>query len=158
MEAAMEEAHRLIVELDRARAATHLMLKTIGLRQEIYPGWSLKEFLAHLAGWDECTLAALEAHAIGNVPNTPAKIGIDDYNKLSIEKRKELPYARVSAEFEQVREELKARIRTLPAGKYKEPLVYPWGPRGSVRKLVEIMIHHEIEHVEELEQKLPGGR
>ncbi len=146
----MEEKERLIQELDEARKATREIIDRVGTQREIYPGWKIKEFLSHLTGWDDATTTSLRAHAIGKEPGTPAYRGIDFYNAETVSTREILEYRHVLAEWEVAREQLKATIRALPDDKFKEPLVYPWGPTGSVTRLVQIMIHHELEHADEI--------
>lgn len=150
----LAEAERLIRELDEARQETRAILATIDTEQEVYTGWTIRHFLAHLTGWDEATIASLRAHATGKEPGTPAYRGIDFYNQQSVDERIDLSYRQVLAECELAREDLKEIIRALPEGKFKESLVLPWGQTGTVNLLVGIMIHHEKEHAEEITKLL----
>ncbi len=150
----MDEKQRLIEELDDARKGTYAIVASINTDKEIYPGWALKQFLAHLTGWDDATTTSLRAHATGREPGTPAYRGIDFYNAETVSTRETLEYRHVFAEWEVAREQLKATIRALPDDKFNEPLVYPWGPTGSVTRLVQIMIDHEHEHADEIRKQL----
>lgn len=39
--------------------------------KEIYRDWRLKEFLAHMSGWDDAVIESLRAHADGTAFATP---------------------------------------------------------------------------------------
>jgi hypothetical protein len=151
----MDEKEQLVQELDEARQAIRALVASINTDKEIYPTWTLKQFLAHITGWDDATTTSLRAHATGKEPGTPAYRGIDFYNAETVSTREGLDYRHVVAEWELAREQLKATIRAMPDDKFNETLVYPWGPTGSVMRLVRIMIHHEHEHAEEI-RKLFG--
>ena len=127
----MEEKSRLIEQLDQARQALKDVLTGLDPHTEIYPGWTLEELYAHLAGWDEAVTASLHAHAVGNEPGTPAVRGIDYYNAESVATREPLSLEQTLKECDLAREQLKAAILELPAEKLKEPLVFPWGDIGS---------------------------
>ena len=54
-------------------------------------------------------------------------------------------------EWHLAREELNAALRDLPLEKLDEPIVYAWGPTGSVERMIEVFVHHEgTEHADEL--------
>lgn len=152
------EAHelrdRLLHDLDDARAQTLALLDRLEAASELYPGWTVKEFLAHLTGWDDATTAALRAHAKGKEPDMPAHRGIDHYNAETVSTRATLDYPHVKREWEVARDLLKAALRDMPANRFAEPVVFPWGPTGPVAILVKIMIHHEHEHADELRMLL----
>lgn len=153
---ALDARDQLLHDLDAARAQTLALLDTLEAASEPYPGWTVKEFLAHLTGWDDATTAALRAHAEGKEPDMPAYRGIDFYNAETVSTRAALDYPHVKKEWQAARELLKGTLRDLPAARFTVPVVFPWGPTGSVSTLVEIMIHHEHEHAEELRTLLAG--
>lgn len=153
----MSFAAQLLQELDEARAKMREITTLTGENTEIYAPWKMKEVLAHLTGWDDATIAALQAHARGEVPTTPAERGIDFYNAQTVSTREELPYAHIVREWEKTRELLKQVLCDLPEEKFAEPLIYPWGPTGTVPQIVRIMIHHEHEHADEIRGLLSQG-
>jgi hypothetical protein len=148
----MEERTRLIQQLDKAHAEMQAVLAGIDRRMEIYPGWTIQEMLAHLTGWDEAVATSLHAHAVGNEPGTPAVRGIDFYNAQSVATREALRYEQTLAEWELARDQLKAVLNELPPAKFQEPLIFPWGPTGSVARLIAIFVDHEKEHAEEIQR------
>ena len=146
-----DEQTQLIAELDAARATMHALITDLTPDREIYPGWTLRQFLAHLTGWDDVTATTLRAHARGETPATPVSAGIDAYNAESVATRDTLDLAHIIKEWELARDELKAAIRALSPEQMAAPLLHPWGSVSTVAKLVNIMIHHEgEEHAEEL--------
>lgn len=146
----MDERTRLIQQLDQAHAEMRAVLADIDPRVQVYPGWTIQQVLAHLAGWDEAVTVSLHAHAVGNEPATPAVRGIDFYNAQSVATREALRYDQVVAEWELAHDQLKAALNELPLAKFQEPLLFPWGASGSVARLVAIFEEHEREHAEEI--------
>ena len=82
----MEQNERLIERLDQGRRALQGMMVGLDQGLEICPGWTIKELLAHVAGWDEVATAALRAHASGTVPAPLDPPGIDDCNEIMVRK------------------------------------------------------------------------
>ncbi|HET89624.1 MAG TPA: DinB family protein [Chloroflexi bacterium] len=146
----MEEKTRLIQQLDQARDEMRAVLTGIGPRQEIYPGWTIKHVLAHITGWDEVSVAALHAHVAGDDPSPPMAQDIEQYNTEAVAARESLSYEDVVRECERVREQLKTLIMDMPPAKLAEPLLFPWGPTGTVAQLVNVFANHELEHAREI--------
>jgi hypothetical protein len=118
--------------------------------KEIYRGWTLKEFLAHMSGWDDAVIASLRAHANGDVFETPASRGINVYNAQTVSTRETLDYDHVRREWERTHELMLEALRGLPEEKFHQPLTFAWGETGTVAYLVEIFVGHEEEHAEHL--------
>ena len=147
----MDEREELIQELDTSRGILLELLADIPPDIEIYPGWALRQFYAHLTGWDAIVTVSLREHAAGRTPATPADKGINAYNAESVHLRETLDDVHMVEDWRQAREELRAAIRDFPSERLNEPLVFPWGPVGSVRQLVEVLVEHEgDEHAAEL--------
>jgi len=122
--------------------------------KEIYRNWRLKEFLAHMSGWDDAVVDSLRAHAVGGPLQTPADRGIDAYNAQTVSTRETLDYDRIRREWDRTHELIIQAIRDLPEEKVTQPLTYPWGEFGSVAYLVEIFVDHEEEHAHHLREWL----
>ncbi|MBN2502886.1 MAG: DinB family protein [Anaerolineales bacterium] len=146
----MDEKQMLIAQLDQAHATMQKILDKIELNREIYPPWTFKEILAHIIGWDEVSELALRAHAKGEEAGTPAARGIDHYNVQSVSTRESLNYDQIVKEWILAREQFKQAILELPDEKLSEPMLFPWGQTGTPAQIVGIMVHHEIEHAEEI--------
>ena len=121
---------------------------------EIYRGWRLKEFLAHMSGWDDAVLDSLRAHATGSPLSTPASRGIDAYNAQTVSTREALDYDHTRREWNRTHESILQAIRELPDEKVSQPLTFPWGEFGTVAYLVEIFVEHEEEHAAHLREWL----
>jgi hypothetical protein len=145
-----ERAAELIQLLTEARRSMLSALEGVDKNAEVFPGWPVKNFLAHLAGWDEATVTALRAHREGRYYEIPAFRGIDDYNGRSVETRRDLSYEQVYAEWELVRRNLIEALKDMPPEKMEERFLLPWGRRGTVAALVKVMIDHEVEHCQDV--------
>ncbi len=154
----MEEGTHLIQELASAREKMRALLADIDIHSEIYPHWTIKQVLAHMAGWDDACVASLRAHAVGNEPGAPAARGIDFYNAQSVETREPLRYDQVVKEWELARKQLETVIHEMPAEKFKEPFVFPWGWTGVIAQLVEVFVEHEEKHAEEIRKLIAAKR
>ncbi len=147
----MNEREELIQELDKSRGILLELLADIPPDIEIYPGWTLRQFYAHLTGWDDVVTTSLREHAAGRIPATPVVNGINAYNAESVQTRESLDDEHIVKEWKLAREELKATLRDFPLDRLNEPLLFPWGRTGSVRELVEVFVEHEgEEHADEL--------
>ena len=102
--------------------------------KEIYRGWRLKELLAHMSGWDDAVIAAIQAHADGTEVGTPASRGIDAYNAETVATRETLDYDHVRREWDRTHELLMNALKELPLEKYHEALNFPWGETGTKRE------------------------
>jgi hypothetical protein len=147
----MDERDELIQELDTSRGVLLELLADIPQDSEIYPRWTLRQFYAHLTGWDDVVTLALREHAAGRVPAAPIVSGINSYNAESIHARETLDYEHIVSEWKVAREQLQAAIRDFPPDRLHELLVFPWGTKGSVRHMIEVLVEHEgEEHAGEL--------
>jgi uncharacterized damage-inducible protein DinB len=55
------QRHFLIERLKNARQPLEDLLHQAPPDKEIYAGWTLKDLLAHISGWDHVTIEALQA-------------------------------------------------------------------------------------------------
>jgi hypothetical protein len=140
----------LLYRLEEARAGLESVLPRVDRAALVYPGWTLKQILDHITGWDEAMITCLRAHHHGQTPPTPAAIGIDAYNAQSIARREHLDFEHTYQEFHAVRLLLKEILTEIPEEKLAEPFVFPWGANGTVSELIEIFAHHEQEHTADL--------
>jgi hypothetical protein len=152
----MDNRTRLIHDLRAARQEMRAAASQIDRDREIYPGWTIKHVLAHIAGWDDAIIASLRAHAGGEEPGTPATEGINFYNAQSVATRQELDYEHIAREWEVSRNELEEVLREMPAARFEETLLFPWGETGTIAYLVHIFEHHEREHAQEIRELLAG--
>jgi len=147
----IDEREPLIQELDEARSVLEDLLIDIPPETEIYPGWTLRQFYAHLTGWDNVVTSSLRDHAAGKIPATPVVNGINAYNAESVTTRETLDLEHIVKEWRLARTQLKAALHDFPLERWHEPLLFPWGHTGSVSELIHILVEHEgEEHAAEL--------
>jgi hypothetical protein len=150
----MKTKQELIAQLDSTRAQMEAWIPLASTEDEVYPGWTMRQVLAHIAGWDEATLAALRAHSGGHESGTPAAQGIDSFNAQSVETREVLSFEQTRREFDVNRAEVKQAILDTPEDKFFEKMILPWGGYGTVESIVNIFAEHEEEHAEEIRKAM----
>lgn len=126
------------------------MVAQIDSKSEVYPGWKMKQVLAHITGWDEAATASIKAFVQGNEDSIVAYRGIDEYNERSVETRQDLNEEQTRKEWEIARIELKVLLESIPPEKFGVEILFPWGQRAPLTNLVNIIIYHERDHVEEI--------
>ncbi len=144
----------LLHRLNETRTQIDSLLPNIDAKKEIYPGWTIKDLLAHITGWDDATIESLRAHVAGRPPVISAPNGIDEYNDRTVTSRSDLNYDHILNEWRLTRQVLCTIIEQMPEDKFFEPVTLPWGPRGTVTMLVETFRDHENEHGHDIEQWL----
>src|SRR5512144_2132088 len=140
----------LLQRLDETRETIEKILPTIDPTLEIYPGWTIKDMLAHMTGWDDATIDSLRAHVVDRPPSVSAIRSLDEYNLSTVTSRHDLNYEQVLKEWRLTRQVLRTLIEQMPADKFLEPVVVPWGEKSTVSFLVEMFRDHEEEHVRDI--------
>jgi hypothetical protein len=156
MSAPMNKAD-LLRELDKSRGEMLGVLGMADVTHEIYPGWTLRQILAHLTGWDEAVTASLQAFLEGSDAAIASYRGINEYNARSVETRAALSYEQTRREWEIARVELRAALEAIPETQLDTEMTYPWGARGALRGLISVIYSHEEEHAEEIRGLLRKG-
>jgi hypothetical protein len=146
----MEEKERLLQRLDEVREKMRAILIDQDAQRDIYPDWTMKEVLAHLIGWDEVTIAALQALGQGSAPETQAVQGVEDYNAKIVASRQSLSFVQTIDEWENTRLRLKELVSEMATEKFSETLVFPWGGSGTVTTMLEGIAWHEEDHADEI--------
>lgn len=146
----MDLKSTLIQRLDEARHSLEMVIPRVDTSKDIYPNWTMKQMLDHIAGWDDAVIASLRAHVEGQAPGTPADRGVDYYNAQTVETRESLDYDHTYREWQASRLLLKQMIRTASDEKLSDPLVAPWGETGTISQIVEIFASHEEEHTTDI--------
>ena len=144
----------LIHRLDETREIIEKILPTIDVTHEIYPGWTMKDMLAHMTGWDDAIIDSLQAHVVDRPPSVAAIRSLDEYNDLTVTSRKDLNYEQVLKEWRLTRQVLRTIIEQMTPDKFLEPLVVPWGEKTTVAFLVEMFRDHEEEHTADIKKWL----
>jgi hypothetical protein len=141
----------LVCALDEGRQKMRDLLVELDGDYEVYPGWTAKNLVAHITGWDDAVLASLHSYLTGDIPATPAASGFDLYNAGTVEKRSGLPFDAVTREWEQTRMALKDLVNSLPENQLNETILTPWGTHSTIYSMVMEMALHEKDHVLEIQ-------
>ncbi|HSQ39909.1 MAG TPA: ClbS/DfsB family four-helix bundle protein [Anaerolineales bacterium] len=153
---ASDEKNFLIERWESRREALKALISQAEAHREkeIYRGWRLKEFLAHMSGWDDAVIESLRAHAEGIASFTPAARGVDAYNAQTVSTRETLDYDRIRREWDRSHELVMEALRNLPDEKFHQTFAFAWGESGTAADLVEIFAGHEQEHAAHLREWL----
>src|SRR4030042_1311629 len=102
--------------------------------------WSVKDFMGHIAAWDEFTVGDLRRIARGRLPCLAAfrEAEVDNWNAFLIRPRKLFPLPQIQAEFEEARAEMMAALKDLPEGLLAQGQM--------ARTIFVIMANHEKDH------------
>jgi uncharacterized damage-inducible protein DinB len=140
----------IIKKLETSHSALVDLLNNIDTEREVYRGWTIKEVLAHLAGWDEATTASLSSFIQGGKPGIVAVSGVDAFNADSIAKRKKLSLEDTFHDWEHEREILLATLSALPENQLNDKIIFPRGDEGSVADMLLLVANHEAHHTKEI--------
>jgi hypothetical protein len=144
------ERELLLNRLYESRLKLEELLSRIDPSKQIYPGWTIKQILAHISGWDDASKDALCAHGLTRSPSTPTIHSLDRYNEFSIASRKDMTYDQILKEWRLTRQALCEIIEQLPEETISEPIAVPWGSKTTLTKLVDIFSNHEKEHAQDI--------
>lgn len=136
----------LIERLAYARKALEQALIEAPTDKYIYKGWTTKQLMDHIAGWDDVIIEALQAHARSEPVKPTVDRGINYYNLQTTTSRESLNFEQSRKEFQTTRLALAQALDDLPDEKFNEALTFPWGEPGTVAYLIEIFVEHEETH------------
>lgn len=154
----MNQKEILIQRLETSRARMIAHLDEIDRDRKIYPLWTVREIIAHLSGWDDATIAYINAIVKGETPPTPAVRGLTVYNAETVATREGLSYDQVYREYLETRKALLNLIREMPEEKITEQFILPWGDAGNLVDIVNIFGPHEEEHAEDVHKIIMQSR
>jgi uncharacterized damage-inducible protein DinB len=126
------------------------LLPLIDIQKFIYPGWTLKDLLAHISGWDDAIIISLRAHISKKIKHFPSIQNLDEYNKFSVTYRKSLDYEQVLKEWRLTRLELITLIEQLTEEEFSTPVSIPWGEKEHITSLIDLFHDHEEHHMKDI--------
>lgn len=123
-------------------------------------GWSAKNVLAHLAGWESWVVEMLQARLGG--AELPAHLRAaaadeDAYNAAQVAEREELTPDEQLMELERTRAELLALLRALEPARLDAPEPWPGARHSLGDYLRRALVQHEREHAAALRAALRAG-
>jgi hypothetical protein len=153
MNSNVEETRNLMLQLLVAtQRKTRLALSSIDPERVVFndnPKWRVRDVVGHIGVWNGEAALSLRAHAVGNEYHCiQSEAKYDEYNSFAVEERRAWNIDQVWAEYGASYDQLKLVVETMPAENWNSDMLYPWNERGTVRKLIEVMMTHEVEHRE----------
>jgi hypothetical protein len=144
----------LLTKMELTRNRLNSNIEKATPQVELYPSWNLKHLIDHITGWDELVVTAFHAYSKGETPEMVVKQGIDQFNAESVSAREELSLESSRYAFDTARVELLKAVREIPAETAAQKFPAPWGGMCTVNSVLRILISHEAEHAQHLEEKL----
>jgi hypothetical protein len=149
----MEEQLDLLNWMEQVRVGLRHLAREAPPDMEITPGWTVKEVLCHISGWDLVTEKALRAHLDGGVYLLET-MDIDACNREMVAKRCGLSRDEIVEDWEQSRRLLISAIESLSGSDFEREIIFPWGEEGTIMEMLEIIAGHEQEHSEEIARQI----
>ena len=153
MNSNVEETRALMLQLiDVTQRNTRSILSGIDPERVVFndnPIWRVRDVVGHIGVWNGEAALSLRAHAKGTEYHCiTSEAKYDEYNASAVEERCSWNIDQVWAEYEASYNELKLLVETIPEENWNKNMLYPWNERGTITKLIEIMMKHEVEHRE----------
>jgi hypothetical protein len=147
-----QERKNLLQLMDDTRAKIEGLLPQIDPHKEIYPGWTIRELLAHVSGWDDTSIETLRAHLIRRPLSIADIHDFDEYNAKSISSRLGLGEEQILREWRSTWQVLRTMIEEYPEEKFRIPVAVPWGGKSTVTDLMEMFCDHEESHTRDIKK------
>jgi hypothetical protein len=152
----------LLTRLSETHSAIKSTIEGLNLEERLYSDtdWRIIDILGHIATWDREVSKSLRAFLEGNEYFIP-DLGEDeaDFNEEAVIEQRKLTTAELLSEWEQARTAFKDAVSAIPEEKFPGDLLFTWGDeRGTITQLVEYMIEHDEEHLEEIEKFLQEAK
>ncbi|MCL4303903.1 MAG: DinB family protein [Anaerolineae bacterium] len=116
----------------------------------IYEGWTIKDVLAHVAGWDQRVLRTLPL-MLQNRASEVASVEVDDFNRESVQSWRDKSLAEVLSEVQSTHQQI---LEILAGLDHKEVDMRRerHGRIITIRSyVIDVMIEHDREHAAEIE-------
>jgi hypothetical protein len=147
----MDEMRRLLQELDAARDELWALIDPLDPDFEIYPGWTKREFYAHMGGWDGIVFDAFRSYRTGVPQRVFPYSDIDEANAYFVRVRKTLPLEDAKLESEINRFAIKIFLEAIPPERMGDLIAFPWGIE-SITRWTQGAINHELEHAQDIRE------
>jgi len=147
---------QLLADLREARAnilseASALPAKK---RDYVFLGiWSLKDLLAHLAGWDYTNIEAVRSVMAGNLPSFYEYHDRDwkTYNAILVEKHRKASFKELLAEVKKSHKKLVEFLETIPPEHFNKDFGVRFrGYKVTIQRLLEAEIKDEQIHCQQI--------
>ena len=142
--------------LKESHSVTRALLDGVDPEIRVYkkPDWRIRDVIGHIATWDREVTKSLNAFRLGEEYSI-SDLEEDDFNEQAVLEQNKLNFQQVYLEWEKAREDFIEAVQKIPLDQFQGDLLYPWGDdRGSISKLVEIMVEHDEEHRDEIKRAI----
>lgn len=143
---------QLVDRLNDARTTLLSAFKSINPESGVSAAWTTKEVLAHIASWDDVSAEAIRILAAGGEPRVTVPQGIDAFNNEMAQAWSGKCDDQALHDFINSRKKFIAAIEDLPDHLVTAKFTLPWGSKGTLQDIVDILAPHEEEHAKELDQ------
>ena len=140
----------LLSEIDHIRTEMGQVVQKIDTSLTIYPGWTIKEMIAHITAWEIVIHKAIQTYLAGEPPYFLHEQDFDIFNEEAVDYRASWSLEQVLKEWKDVREDLNKTIKKLKETDLDVEMVLPWGSERTVAELIEIIGEHEGEHMKDI--------
>ncbi|GIK43035.1 MAG: hypothetical protein BroJett011_68680 [Chloroflexota bacterium] len=117
---------------------------------QIYEGWTIKDVLAHVIGWDQRVLRTLPL-MLQNRASEVASVEVDDFNRESVQSWRDKSLAEVLSEVQSTHQ----RILEILSGLDHKEVDMRRERHGRIITIrsyvIDVMIEHDREHAAEIE-------
>jgi hypothetical protein len=143
-----------LIEIRRAILDTTAKLSTEARSTVFLGSWTLKDLLAHLAGWDFTNLAAVKDIRAGNLPEFYARYDKDwkTYNAELVAKYKRDDFDELLAFVHDSQRQLIEYLQTIPAEAFEKDFGVRSGrgTRVTIARLLQAEWKDEQEHLQQI--------
>lgn len=140
----------LLSEIDQIRTEMGKVVQEIDTSLTIFPGWTIKEMIAHITAWEIVIHKAIQAFLADDPPYFLHEQDFDIFNEEAVDYRASWSLEQTLQEWKDVREDLKKSIQKIKETDLGVEMVLPWGSERTVAELIEIIGEHEGEHMEDI--------
>lgn len=140
----------LLSEIDQIRTEMGKVVQETDTGLTIFPGWTIKEMIAHITAWEIVIQKAIQAFLAGDPPYFLHEQDFDIFNEEAVNFRASWSMEQTLQEWKDVRKDLKKNIQKLKETDLGVEMVLPWGSERTVAELIEIIGEHEGEHMKDI--------
>jgi len=119
--------------------------------------WTLKDVLGHLTDWEQVGVDGLRSMARRRPLAVEYVADIEAWNQEHAEARREQPWNKVWADWQETREALVEILGGMLQPDLSRSYHFPWGPEGTAYQWVAVFVDHDREHAEGLRDVLGRG-
>jgi len=146
----LNTAQILSENLKESRRKLSRAVRSCSMQEEISPGWTVREVIIHITGWDLVVDQALRAYLQGDPPFQLDSPDIDLNNQEMISDRSEQPLDQVLEEWQQARASLLETLSRLTETDLAAFRPFPWEEHGTLAEMVGILAEHEHWHADQI--------